>query len=59
MQDNERHVCTTLGELKNLIKDMPDDTPILTAGIEADALHATHINTYWHGAVTLEFETDN
>jgi len=55
---NEEYPCTTVGELKKLIQDMPDDWILVVPDMEADARSITHINSYWHGALTFEWDRD-
>jgi len=46
--------CRTVGELKKLIEDMPDDWVLITPSDYGEAEDVTHVNTYWHGALTFE-----
>jgi hypothetical protein len=55
---NEEYKCTTVGELKALLADTPDDWLLVTTHKDDDgdnqASSITHVNTYWHGAITFE-----
>lgn len=53
---NEEHPCTTVGELKKLIQDMPDDWVLVISDDESDCRHITHVNSFWHGALTFEYD---
>jgi hypothetical protein len=54
MEINKEHECKTVGDLKRLLKDIPDEWQLVTTNDEADAVNITHINSYWHGALTFE-----
>jgi len=56
---NAESECSTVGELKKLIEDMPDDW-VLVVDVDG-AEDVTHINTHWHGALTFDWgrKSDN
>ena len=51
---NQEMPCTTVGQLRELLKDMPDEWELVTTNDDADCVSITHVNTYWHGALTFE-----
>lgn len=44
----------TVKELKAILEKMPDDNLIIVLGPDCEALNVTNVNTYWHGAVTIQ-----
>ena len=53
---NQEFPCTTVGQLKELLKDMPDEWELVTTNNDADCIPITHVNSFWHGALTFEFD---
>ena len=51
---NQEWPCKTVGELKQLLAQFPDDWMLVTTNDEADAEDIISINSYWHGALTFE-----
>lgn len=49
---------TTVGDLKRILADQPDDNLIIVANPNPyageDALDVLEVNTHWHGAITFE-----
>ena len=48
--------CSTVGELKEFLKNCPDEWELVTTNDDADCIPIIAVNTYWHGAVTFEYE---
>ena len=53
---NQELPCETVGQLRELLKDMPDEWQLVTTNDEGDCVPITHVNTYWHGALTFEYD---
>ena len=58
MKYNEEFECMTVGELKKLLESVPDEWVLVTTNDEADCVRITHVNSYWHGALTFEWDKD-
>lgn len=56
MKLDQEFECRTVGQLKKLLENVPDEWVLVTPNEEADATNITHINSFWHGALTFEQE---
>lgn len=48
--------CKTVGELKKILADCPDEWELVTTNDEGDCVPITHVNSFWHGALTFEYD---
>lgn len=51
---DKEYKCKTVGELKALLANCPDDWILVTVNDNGDAVDVTAVNSFWHGALTFE-----
>jgi len=56
MKFNDELKCSTVGELKEILKYVPDEWVLVTTDDDANCIHITFVNSFWHGALTFEHE---
>lgn len=48
--------CRTVGELKKILQDVPDEWTLITVHDNGDAWDIDRVNSYWHGSLTFAIE---
>jgi hypothetical protein len=56
MKLDQEFECRTVGQLKKLLENVPDEWVLVTPNEDCHATNITHINSFWHGALTFEQE---